>query len=144
VDFWWDQYTSNTGDCWFKNQGADGTTGAVTGDPPAPPVEGASIPGFLPEDCDAPTDIGTGNPQKEAVLGACAMDLATSSYDSTVCDWFSMPPKPSGQSQSQSGSQGSLLPGARTGTSGQLTKFCTLIGPSDGGTLACSPFQHRP
>jgi hypothetical protein len=146
VDFWWDQFPSNTGNCWFKNQGVNGRTDGITADPPPPPVEGTSIPGFLPEDCGSPTNVGTGNPQKEAVLVGCVGDFAFSTYDSTVCDWFAPPPKPGTQSQSQTQAQQTPgLPDVGTLLSNQnpLNRFCTLIGAENGGTLSCSPFQHR-
>jgi hypothetical protein len=148
VDFWWDQYPSNTGNCWFKNQGSDGTAGSITSDPPPPPIEGTSIPGFLPEDCGAPTNVGTGSPTKEAVLIGCAGDLAMSSYDSTVCDWFTPPPQPGSEQASQQSQQTQQVPGLPdVGTllshQNPLNRFCTLIGADNGGTLTCSPFQGR-
>ncbi|HEY3018749.1 MAG TPA: hypothetical protein VGJ32_01070, partial [Solirubrobacteraceae bacterium] len=94
VDFWWDEFPTNSGNCWYSNIGSDGTTGSVTGDPPTPPVEGTSIPRFLPEDCTAPTNVGTGDPLKEAVLTACVADFEQGSYDATVCDWFAPPERP--------------------------------------------------
>src|SRR3954467_11833217 len=91
VDFWWDQFPGNTGNCWYSNLGPDGRTGSVTGDPVTPPAEGTSVPGFLPEDCGSPADIGTGNPVKEAVLVSCAANVSNSSNDDPVCDWFHPP-----------------------------------------------------
>jgi hypothetical protein len=97
------------------------------------------VPGFLPvKDCNSPGNTGDGDPQKESVLGACAADFQNGSYDSTVCDWFAMPPKPQGK-----GTDGPP-PGAPfnanyvSGTN--YPSLCTLIG---GGTLTCTPFQHR-
>jgi hypothetical protein len=74
------------------------------------------------------------------VLGACAADFQNGSYDSTVCDWFSMPPKPQGK-----GSDGPPpgLPLDANHVSGAgYPSLCTLVGGL-GGTLTCSPFQHR-
>ena len=31
VDFWWDEQSTNTGNCWFDNTGSDGTAASVTG-----------------------------------------------------------------------------------------------------------------
>jgi hypothetical protein len=138
VDFWWDEYAGNTGNCWPANKGQDGKPATVTSDPPRAPGD-ATVPGFLPvKDCNSPNNTGDGDPQKEAVLGACAADFQNGSYDSTVCDWFAMPSKPQGH-----GSDGPP-PGAPfdanyvSGTN--YPSLCTLIG---GGTLTCSPFQHR-
>ena len=140
VDFWWDEFPTNTGNCWVKNQGSDGTTTGITSDPPPPPVEGTSIPHFLPEDCHAPTNVGLGSPTKEAVLAGCVADFAESSYDATVCDWFAPPSKPSGSPASATARGATALDpvGKVTITS----SLCGLIG-GDGGTLTCSPFARR-
>jgi hypothetical protein len=138
VDFWWDEYAGNTGNCWPANKGQDGKLGSFTSDPPRAAGD-ATVPGFLPvKDCNSPGNTGDGDPQKESVLGACAADFQNGSYDSTVCDWFAMPPKPQGK-----GTDGPP-PGAPfnanyvSGTN--YPSLCTLIG---GGTLTCTPFQHR-
>jgi hypothetical protein len=91
LDFWWDQYAGNTGNCWYDNTGKNGDRASVTADPPLAPVAGQSLPGFLPEDCDAATNVGTGNPVKEEELLGC---YASFTYDVDACPWFSTPPKP--------------------------------------------------
>jgi hypothetical protein len=91
LDFWWDQYAGNTGNCWYDNIGNNGDRASVTADPPLAPVAGQSLPGFLPEDCDAATNVGTGNPVKEEELLGC---YASFTYDVDACPWFSTPPKP--------------------------------------------------
>ena len=54
VDFWWDEYAGNTGNCWPGNKGQDGTAATVTSDPPRAPGD-ATVPGYLPvKDCDSP------------------------------------------------------------------------------------------
>jgi hypothetical protein len=137
VDFWWDEYASNHGNCWPDNKGQDGKPASITSDPPRAPGD-TTAPGYLPvKDCDSPANSGAGDPQKESVLGACAADFQNGSYDSTVCDWFSMPDKPKGK-----GSDGPP-PGPTAGTphaSGAgYPSLCTLFST----TLTCSPFQHR-
>jgi hypothetical protein len=138
VDFWWDEYASNHGNCWMlDNKGQDGKDGSFTSDPPRAPGD-ATAPGYLPvKDCGSPSNAGSGDPQKEAVLGACAADFQNNSYDSTVCDWFAMPDKPQGK-----GADGPP-PGPTVGTphasGANYPSLCTLV--SD--TLTCSPFQHR-
>jgi hypothetical protein len=142
VDFWWDEFPTNTGDCWYRNTGSDGTAGGITSDPPPPPVEGTSIPKFLPEDCGSPTDVGVGDPHKEGVLVGCVADFAEGNYDATVCDWFAMPPKPS-ESSSSKGGLGSLP--ALPASDGKVTlrsSLCDLLG-GEGGTLTCTPFTRR-
>jgi hypothetical protein len=142
VDFWWDEFPTNRGNCWFRNSGSDGSAAGVTSDPPPPPVAGTSLPKFLPEDCAAPTNIGAGDARKESVLMGCVADFAEGSYDDTVCDWFAPPPKPS-ESAGGGGGAGIALP--VPGAAEQITitsSLCDLLG-GPGGTLTCSPFLRR-
>jgi hypothetical protein len=88
VDFWWDEFPSDTGNCWYGNTGPDGTDASWTGDPQRFPQPGMSVPRFLPEDCG--TSVGSGNPQKEAMLTYCA-EAATGD---TTCEWYAKPPRP--------------------------------------------------
>ncbi len=141
VDFWWDEFPTNTGNCWYRNIGSDGTTAGISADPPPPPVEGTSLPKFLPEDCSAPTDVGVGDPAKEAVLVGCVADFAQGTYDATVCDWFAPPPKPSASSEGTGVGSLPALPAAG-GEVRLTTSLCDLIG-GGGGTLSCSPFLRR-
>ncbi|MEA2439048.1 MAG: hypothetical protein QOH76_472 [Thermoleophilaceae bacterium] len=140
VDFWWDEYAGNHGNCWPENKGQKSTAATITSDPPRAPGD-ATLPGYLPvKDCDSPNNTGAGDPQKETVLGACAVDFQNGSYDATVCDWFAMPPKPQGK-----GADGPPpgLPIDTNHVSGaNYPSLCTLVGGL-GGTLTCSPFQHR-
>ena len=94
VDFWWDEFSGNTGNCWYDNVGPDGTRGSLTGNPPLPPVEGTSPPGFLPEDCA--TSVGLGRPEKSSELLRCFLQRETDSEDTDLptCDWFKTPPRP--------------------------------------------------
>lgn len=89
VDFWWDSFPSNTGNCWHDNTGINGDRASLTSFPLQSPVAGASVPGFLPEDCS--TSIGTGGPTQEAELLGC---FAAFTFDADVCDWFATPAKP--------------------------------------------------
>jgi hypothetical protein len=82
TDFWWDQFTGNTGNCWHDNTGQDGTAASVTSTPLAP---------LLPSACDA-TSVGTGGPQQEAELLNCLADIT---FDTRQCPWFTTPSKPS-------------------------------------------------
>src|SRR3954447_16477234 len=137
VDFWWDEYASNSGNCWPDNKGQDGTPASITSDPPRSPDD-STVPGFLPvKDCDSPQNAGIGDPQKESVLGACAADFQNGSYDSTVCDWFSMPPKPEGH-----GTNGAPPGVPETFSGASYPSLCTLYG-GPGGSLTCGPFQDR-
>src|SRR4051812_29896541 len=137
VDFWWDEYAGNTGNCWPANNGQDGTPKTITSDPPRMPDD-STVPGFLPvKDCNSPQNVGDGDAHKETVLGACAADFQNGSYDSTVCDWFAMPPKPQGHGE-DGPPPGPFDAGYVSGKN--YPSLCTLVG---GGRLTCSPFQHR-
>jgi hypothetical protein len=121
----------------LDNKGQDGKDGSFTSDPPKAPGD-ATAPGYLPvKDCDSPSNSGAGDPQKEAVLGACAADFQNGSYDSTVCDWFAMPAKPQGHGSDGPGP--GLEVGSPHASGANYPSLCTLV--SD--TLTCSPFQHR-
>jgi hypothetical protein len=139
VDFWWDEFPTNSGNCWFRNQGADGTTTGITSDPPPPPVEGTSLPKFLPEDCASPSNVGVGDARKESVLLGCVADFAQGNYDATVCDWFEPPAKPGGGG---GGTAGGLALPAPGGKITLTTRLCDLLG-GEGGTLTCTPFLGR-
>ena len=142
VDFWWDEFETNTGNCWYSNIGVDGKTSSITGDPPPPPVEGTSVPKFLPEDCNAPTNVGTGSPTKEAVLIACVADFVGASEDSTVCDWFAPPAKPGSEAAARQKAQYDAAAQRAAASNPQVAPFCSLLG-GPGGSLTCSPFRDR-
>jgi hypothetical protein len=140
VDFWWDEYASNTGNCWPDNKGQDGTPASITSDPPRSPDD-STAPGFLPvKDCDSPANSGIGDPQKESVLAGCAADFQNGTYDSTVCDWFTMPPKPDGKGENGP-PPGLPIDFFHVSGAGYPSQ-CNLAG-GIGGTLTCSPFQGR-
>lgn len=89
VDFWWDEFLGNTGNCWYKNTGWDGTSATITG-------SGAGLPPDpLPPDCSPLLSIGTSDLIKEAVLLDCSMwSRGETSADRPLCYWFDMPPRP--------------------------------------------------
>ena len=101
VDFWWDEFPGNEGNCWRDNVGPDGTRDSLTADPEIGPLPGKNVPKTLPEACDKddPTyeaGIGTGNVVKEAVLANCALtyEPGDTEDDHLGCDWFTPPPEP--------------------------------------------------
>ena len=122
--------------CWFGNVGSDGTAASVTSDPPPPPMAGTSIPKFLPEDCDAPTNVGAGDANKQQMEVRCLAAIGAGNWDPSLCDWFQMPAKP-GSAAAKAAKKLSL-----TGETATLTPFCRLAGGL-GGTLSCRPFLHR-
>lgn len=87
VDFWWDNFATNTGNCWYQNS-APGS--AIT-----------SSPSKLP-DCSGGTNpsssVGTGDAANESELVSCFAGILTGSgesqYDPSKCPWFKTPPKP--------------------------------------------------
>jgi hypothetical protein len=89
TDFWWDDYSGNTGNCWHDNTGENGDRASLTATPPLGPAAGQSLPGFLPENCGG--SIGTGGPAQEAELLNCFADVT---YDTGTCDWYKTPAKP--------------------------------------------------
>src|SRR4051794_1565311 len=89
VDFWWDDFPGNTGNCWWGNVAAPGKS--ITTSPP-----------LLP-DCQNGTNpslsVGIGYAPNEAELTGCLVGLTIDSYpngNSTLCDWTASPSKPAG------------------------------------------------
>lgn len=90
LDFWWDSFPLNTGNCWWSNTAAPGKK--ITSSPsPLPGCSGGTAPA---------TSIGTGNVLAEAELVACFAGFTLSGYpagNGTACSWAKTPPQP-GQS----------------------------------------------
>ena len=148
VDFWWDEFPSNKGNCFGPNVGSDGQTDHTTTDPPESPT-GEPAPGYAAKrNCDSPLNVGTGDSQKEAVLVACAQQLEGDANDQASCDWFVPPPKPGGGGTGAGEGSGTPLPVpttipvATTATFPELPDRCILLGRS-GGTLTCDLFVRR-
>lgn len=96
-DFWWDEFVSNTANCWYGNTGADGTPESVTGSGQAGRTPGVP-PNPLP-DCgggDSPdSSVGNGDPAKEAYLVDCGNGPGDYTEGTFLdCDWWTPPPKP--------------------------------------------------
>ena len=85
TDFWWDDYPTNTGNCWYQNTAAPGAP--VTTSP-------ANLPNCN-NGTDPSTSIGTGDPANEAELTSCFAGItAGGGYNPAFCPWFAEPPKP--------------------------------------------------
>jgi hypothetical protein len=106
VDFWWDEFPGNEGNCWDQtNVGADGAHASITSDPAHRQVaHGTNAQGFLPEECNPgdPTwrlGVGAGDVVKEAVLANCALfyEPGNTADDHPGCDWFTRPREPGTQ-----------------------------------------------
>lgn len=95
VDFWWDEFLGNTGNCWYDNTGADGTAGSVTSEGAG---TGGTPPNLLPNCLGGSTpalSFGNGDVLKEAILLDCSMwSRGNTEDDHPLCYWFSMPGQP--------------------------------------------------
>ncbi|MFL6089640.1 MAG: right-handed parallel beta-helix repeat-containing protein [Aeromicrobium sp.] len=94
VDFWWDSFPGNTGNCWWGNKAAPGK-GLVTSPLLLPNCVNGTVPA---------TSIGTGDLLNEAELVSCLAGFTVSGYpagNGDICTWAATPPKPGG---------GSILP----------------------------------
>jgi hypothetical protein len=89
TDFWWDEFSTNTANCWFNNTGPDGTAASITG-----PGEG-SPPHVLPSNCA--TSVGGGDGAKTAYLIECS-NGPDDDTGPTDCDWWRPAPKPASPS----------------------------------------------
>jgi hypothetical protein len=111
VDFWWDEAPVNTGNCWYNNEGPDGTRDSLTADPPIGPGENQSVPGSLPEHCATSTGSATGYSNKAPGLLACFGQWETDNLDAPGCSWWDTPPKPgSAAASSQQRAEERLTP----------------------------------
>jgi hypothetical protein len=137
VDFWWDEFPGNTGNCWYPNTGSAGTVASITSDPPPPPAPGTTVPGFLPQDCGSPANVGLGDPAKEAML----LDCAANGNDG-VCEWYQPPARPGSPEAKQ---QQAAQQQAADGLVGQPAPkpTCELLGAL-GGSLTCQPPMPAP
>src|SRR2546421_8064027 len=85
TDFWWDNYPTNTGNCWYQNLPAPGHS--ITTSP-------SSLPNCS-DGKDPSSSVGTGDPQNEGELTSCFAEIeAGQGYDPSGCPWFATPPKP--------------------------------------------------
>ena len=79
VDFWWDDFPTNTGNCWYNNHAAPGKR--VTTSPP-----------LLPN-CVLLPSVGIGS-TNELELLACFGATLNGGFNATLCPWFKTPAKP--------------------------------------------------
>ena len=96
LDFWWDEFTGNTENCWFGNTGPDGTAGSITG-----PGEG-SPPAVLPSNCA--TSVGGGDVAKTGYLIECS-NGPDNDTGPTDCDWWRPAPQPSSAAAKRQGTE---------------------------------------
>jgi hypothetical protein len=127
VDFWWDAFPGNTGNCWFGNRAAPGR--AVTTSP-------ASLP-----DCAGGTNpaasVGLGSVDNEAELLTCFVGLTLGSYpagNASLCDWTRSPAKPAGTRAAAAGGSAIALE--------RRAQFLALCRAATSRT--CAPFGGVP
>src|SRR3954451_14495888 len=84
VDFWWDEFANNTGNCWHDNVGREGTQSSIV-----------STPSSLPTACGSSASMGTGGPAQDAELLSCLADFSVRPVSTGgACPWFEKPPEP--------------------------------------------------
>ena len=86
VDFWWDKFPNNVENCWWQNRAFSGRS--VTTDPPNLPN---CNNGRNPEQSVG----GPALDENENELLACFVTFESAGYESSTCDWFETPPRPS-------------------------------------------------
>jgi hypothetical protein len=80
LDFWWDGYLGNKGNCWWDNGDV------VTSPASLPDCNGGQDPG---------SSVGTGAVDNEAELITCFAALSGGPREpGSICPWFDTPPKP--------------------------------------------------
>jgi hypothetical protein len=87
IDFWWDAFPGNTGNCWWGNKAAPGKK--VTTSPLLLPN---CVNGSLPA-----TSIGLGDALNQAELVACLAGFTVSGYpagNGDICNWTTTPEPP--------------------------------------------------
>jgi hypothetical protein len=134
VDFWWDEFPTDTGNCWYGNRGPDGTDASWTGDPQRFVTPGRSVPGFLPEDCG--TSVGTGNSAKEAMLAYCA----EAAIGDTTCDWYSRPPRPGTAAAARYEGRQARVSRLIIASERLTSPACGVVG----STISCASYADRP
>jgi hypothetical protein len=133
VDFWWDSFVGNTGNCWWDNVGPGGAR--ATSSP-------ATLPG-----CSGGTNpkqsVGLGNLGNEAELVACMAGFTVAGYpdgNSTVCSWTTTPRKPAARTAARAatGSTASTLTSTAQ-TQAQEQELGSICGSGLAPRL-CTPF----
>ena len=90
-DFWWGElFSPNTGNCWYRNTGPDGTAASVTGPGDAGRLPGAP-PQVLPSNCA--TSTGNDDVAKLSYLIDCG-NGPDEDTGPTDCDWWTRPARP--------------------------------------------------
>lgn len=88
VDFWWDSYPRNTGNCWYQNSAAPGKAIASSPDPLPNCANGT----------DPSSSVGNGvPPTNEGELVGCLLGVVAGRNTKLPgCSWYTTPAKPAG------------------------------------------------
>ncbi|MGA9103058.1 right-handed parallel beta-helix repeat-containing protein [Aeromicrobium sp.] len=138
VDFWWDSFPTNTGNCWWSNTPAPGKK--ITSSPRYLP---GCVGGKLPK-----TSIGVSNLLNEAELVACFAGFTLGPYPSgndLLCSWTKTPPQPGGQGAALKADTTAQKRGLATiCANGLASRLCTpykaeLEGVSGASSLKTAP-----
>jgi len=95
------------------------------------------VPGFLPEDCGSPANVGLGNAAKEAML----LDCANNGNDG-ICEWYTPPAPPGSQAAAQQQSAQQQAGQSLVGNPAPKAT-CELLGAL-GGAMTCTPPLPKP
>jgi len=129
LDFWWDSFLGNTGNCWWDNTAAPGK-------------EVTSKPGRLPgcaNGTNPALSFGTTNLANESELAACLVGFTVSGYpdgEDTICTWTVTPKKPTPTVSRTTARQ------ERERTAAQEQQFAAICGRGLADRL-CAPFEGQ-
>ena len=110
TDFWWDAFPGNTGNCWYANTAAPGST-VTTSPSPLPSCGGGADPS---------ASVGAGSANELELISCLATFDAAGYTQGGACAWFNTPSRPSAAARDRSA-------GTRM-TSAMWRTVCSLYG----------------
>jgi hypothetical protein len=138
VDFWWDSFIGNTGNCWWGNKAAPGksitASAGLTG---LPNCSNGTNPG---------SSIGTSAPLNEAELVACLAGFTVSGYpagNNTICTWAITPKRPSTTSAAASTSSSTPMTTAASGDQKAQTQEFADVCSQGLAPRLCKPYAGK-
>lgn len=126
LDFWWDAFPTNTGNCWWDNTGPRG-------------AKATSSPGNLPSCNDGAKpnkSVGLGNVLNEAELIAClaGFQLSYPEGEDTICNWALTPAKPGTAAARKAAAD-------KTISANQKQLFAEFCRAAAAGSRTCKPYR---